>query len=61
VHPGEVGTGLRFVLAAEDPSLDALSSRVAALEEGHRSPAAHPAPAPHPAPAHEEKKEEEHR
>jgi DNA polymerase-3 subunit gamma/tau len=46
---------LRFVLAAEDPSLDTLSARVAALEEGRPAAAAGAASprqaAPAPAPA----------
>jgi DNA polymerase-3 subunit gamma/tau len=40
---------LRFMLQGEDPTLDALASRVAALEGG--APAAASAPAPMPAPA----------
>ncbi len=37
---------LRFVLAGEDPSLDALSARLAILEEGTPRPAAQTAPPP---------------
>jgi len=45
---------LRFILAAEDPSLEAISARIAALEERPESSAAAPRagkPAPKPAPA----------
>jgi DNA polymerase-3 subunit gamma/tau len=44
---------LRFILAAEDPSLDALAARVAALESGSAAPPPEPRPAPpvRPAPA----------
>jgi len=47
---------LRFILQAEDPTLDALAQRVAALEGGERhlpapAPARPSAPAPAPAPA----------
>ncbi len=42
---------LRFILAAEDPTLDALSARVAQLEEQRtRAPVPTPAPQPGPAP-----------
>ncbi|GAC1404893.1 MAG: hypothetical protein NVSMB64_08860 [Candidatus Velthaea sp.] len=43
---------LRFVLHTEDPALDALAARLAALENGEGAPpvvAAQPAPAPPPA------------
>jgi DNA polymerase-3 subunit gamma/tau len=42
---------LRFILQAEDPSVDALAARVAALEGGAPVAAARPAPAPAPTPA----------
>ncbi len=48
---------LRFILTGEDPTLDAISARLAALEEGSPaagvspSPAAAPSPAASPAPA----------
>ncbi len=48
---------LRFILAGEDPTLDALSARVASLEEGSNSAPrpAQPAPAPAPTPRAEQK------
>ncbi|MFN2528394.1 MAG: DNA polymerase III subunit gamma/tau [Candidatus Baltobacteraceae bacterium] len=42
---------LRFVLASEDPTIDALSARVAALESGLPAPAPVSAPPPKAAPA----------
>jgi DNA polymerase III subunit gamma/tau len=42
---------LRFILTAADPTLDALSARITALEEGAVAPAAAPAAAPAPAPS----------
>ena len=52
---------LRYVLASEDPTLDALGARLSALEEGFTPPAPRPQPAkarieppqPHPEPAPE--------
>jgi DNA polymerase-3 subunit gamma/tau len=41
---------LRYVLAAEDTTLDAISARVSALEEGAVRPIASAAPPPQPAP-----------
>jgi DNA polymerase III subunit gamma/tau len=42
---------LRFILTGEDPTLDAISARLAALEEGSPAAGASPPPAASPAPA----------
>jgi DNA polymerase-3 subunit gamma/tau len=42
---------LRFILTGEDPTLDAISARLAALEEGSPAAGASPSPAAAPSPA----------